>query len=345
MPQKTVKNMVEEYLSLIDQEGLLYDGSSCKDSQKEKELRKKAHTIFEMFLKNCNYADDPIMQKDMGEDIWQSLRDAVCTMKRKSGEEYLILNHFSAFLRERCKVKIRPFDRQLTTLERQLSIAKDMHDFNQARTFERHKVAEKYMVSDRTIDNDLAALRDGISVMDQKLALKNFRLKNQKVTAVSTMHPLFLTQNLTQIVCMLEGLQVMKDNWIMASYAKTTAVSIWCQLSDYARDRITGTLVDLMGLDGRWYEEISDRAESVRDKMFYDEKEASDRLGLFIYALKGSLPCSVCYIDPGDTCSEIRGRVVCLENESIQIQPDSGGPPVWIEKDRILEVEVATELR
>ena len=345
MPQKTVKNMVEEYLSLVDRKGLLYDRSSCRDSQKEKELRKKARTIFEMFLKNCNYADDPILRKDMGEDLWLSLRDVVCTMKRKSGEEYLILNDFSAFLRERCRVKISPFDRQLTTLERQLSIAKDMHDFNQARTFNRVELAEKYLVSIRTIENDLAALRDGISVMDQKLALENFRLKNKQVTAVSTMHPLFLTQNLTQIVCMLEGLRMMKNNWAMASYAETTAVSIWCQLSDYARDRITGALVDLMGLDGSWYEEISFRAESVPDKMFYDEKEASDRLGLFMYALKGALPCSVCYIDPDDICREICGKVVHLESKSVQILPESGGDPVWIELDRLLEVEVATELR
>ena len=347
MPKRTVQIMVEEYLSLADRRGLLYDRSSCRDAQKEKELRKKAHTIFEAFLKDCDYKDDSIQRKSIGEDIWLSLRDIICTMKRKSGEEYLILNDFFAFLWDRCRVEIKHFDRQLTSLERQLSIAKDMHDFNQARTFDRHTVAEKYLVSDRTIDNDLAALREGISVMDQKLALKNFRLKNHKVTAVSTMHPLFLTQNLTQIICMLEGLRMMKDNWTMASYVETTAVNIWCQLSDYARDRITGTPVDMMGLDASWYKEISHRAESVKDKMFYDEKEAGDGFGLLMYALKGSLPCSVCYIDPDDTCREINGKVIQLEydTDTIKIQPDSGGTPVWIEKDRILEVEVATELR
>lgn len=347
MPRRTVKTMVDEYLSLVDAKGLLHDRSSCRDAKKEKELRKKAHTIFDAFLKDCDYKDDSILRKDIGEDIWLSLRDVICTMKRKSGEEYLILNDFSAFLGDRCKVKIKPFDRQLTSLERQLSIAKDLHDYDQARTFDRHTVAEKYLVSDRTIDNDLAALREGISVMDQKLVLENFRLKNHKVTAVSTMHPLFLAQNLTQIVCMLEGLRMMKDNWAMASYAETTAASIWCQLSDYAKDRITGTLVDLMGLDGSWYKEISDKSESMKEKMFYDEKEAGDRFGLFMYALKGSLPCSVCYIDPDDTCREILGKVkhIEFESNSIQILSDSGGIPVRIEMDRILEAEVATELR
>ena len=345
MPKRTVQTVVEEYLSLVDRKGLCYVSSPCRDARKEKELRKKAHTIFEAFLKDCDYKSDSIRRKETGEYIRPSLRDVVCAMKRKSGEEYLIINDFFAFLQDSCKVQITPFDRQLTTLERQLSIAKDLHDFDRARTFDRHTVAEKYLVSDRTIDNDLAALREGISVMDQRLALKNFCLNYHKVTAVSTMHPLFLTQNLTQIVCMLEGLRMMKENWFMASYAETTAVSIWCQLSDYARERITGTLVYLMGLDGSWYNHISRRAEVIGDKMFYDEKEAGDRSGLFVYALKGSMPCEVCYIDMDDTRREIRGKVTGLKDERVRILPASGEAAVWIEKDRILEVEVATELR
>ena len=64
-----------------------------------------------------------------------------------------------------------------------------------------------------------------------------------------------------------------------------------------------------------------------------------------MYALKGSLPCSVRYIDPDDTCREILGKVIHLENDRILFRPDSGETFVWIEKDRILEVEVATELR
>ena len=95
----------------------------------------------------------------------------------------------------------------------------------------------------------MKALREGISVMDQELRLSDVQLRNRKVTAVSTMHPLFLAQNLTQIICMLEGLRRMENNWVMSSYARNTAVSIWCQLSQYARERIRGTLVDLMGLD------------------------------------------------------------------------------------------------
>lgn len=139
----------------------------------------------------------------------------------------------------------------------------------------------------------MKALREGISVMDQELRLSDVQLHNRKVTAVSTMHPLFLAQNLTQIICMLEGLRRMENNWVMSSYARNTAVSIWCQLSQYARERIRGTLVDLMGLDAGWYERISHETEMHSGTMFYNEAEASDQYGLLMYAMKGGIPCCI----------------------------------------------------
>ena len=139
----------------------------------------------------------------------------------------------------------------------------------------------------------MKALREGISVMDQELRLSDVQLHNRKVTAVSTMHPLFLAQNLTQIICMLEGLRRMENNWVMSSYARNTAVSIWCQLSQYARERIRGTLVDLMGRDAGWYERISHEAEMHSGTMFYNEAEASDQYGLLMYAMKGGIPCCI----------------------------------------------------
>ena len=141
-----------------------------------------------------------------------------------------------------------------------------MHDFNKARDFARQEVAEKYLVSEKTIENDMKALREGISVMDQEIRLSDVQLRNRKVTAISTMHPLFLAQNLTQIICMLEGLRRMEDDWAMQSYARNTAVSIWCQLSDYARERISGTLVDLMGLTPTGMKELAVRRKCGRGR-------------------------------------------------------------------------------
>ena len=344
MPKVSVQKAVSEYLSLTDKKGLLYD-RTFRDARREKDLKKKAHAVLDAFLETCDYREEPVRAPQMDQMLRTSLQDIICAMKRKSGEEYLVCNDFFAWLEDRCKVRVKPFDRQLTPLERQLSIARDLHDFNRAGEFDRNEAARKYLVSERTIDADLAALHDGICVMDQKLALQDFQLRNKKVTAVSTMHPLFLTQNLTQIVCMLEGLRRMEDSWTLHSYARRSAVSIWCQLSSYARDRILETLTDLMDLDRAWYEGIDEEADSQKGRMFYTETEASDSFGRLMYALKGDLPCSVVYIGEDERAEEIRGRVVRVSDRGAEILAEGSADPVLIGKDRVLEVEVAAQFR
>ena len=191
----------------------------------------------------------------------------------------------------------------------------------------------------------MKALREGIAVMDQEIRLSDFRLRNRRVTAISTMHPLFLAQNLTQIICMLEGLHRMEADWVMGSYARNTAVSIWCQLSEYARTRIAGTLIDLMGLDGDWYSCIDEAAGQRSEKMFYNEPDSSDRNGLLVYAMKGSLLCSICYISDDDAAYEARGFVTGIDKSSVRIRRESEEEEIVIDRNNILEIEVATQLR
>lgn len=177
----------------------------------------------------------------------------------------------------------------------------------------------------------MKALREGISVMDQEIRLSDIQLRNRKVTAVSTMHPLFLAQNLTQVIGMLEGLRRMEDDWAMRSYARNTAVSIWCQLSDYAQGRISGTLVDLMGLDADWYERISCETEMRSGKVFYNEKESSDRFGLLMYAMKGGLPCCIRYIHD-DEAREVRGIIKELHGNTIRVNQTPTNEELLLDK-------------
>ncbi len=150
----SIHNSIQEYLTQTETKGLLYDRSFVVDAQKKRGLQKKAQVIFEAFLQTCDYADESVRTAGMGEMLRASLIEVICAMKRKSGEEYRVVNDYLAFLQDRWKVETAPLDRQLTPLERQLSIAKELHDFGQAKEFDRHKVAEKYLVSDRTIEND-----------------------------------------------------------------------------------------------------------------------------------------------------------------------------------------------
>jgi hypothetical protein len=64
-----------------------------------------------------------------------------------------------------------------------------------------------------------------------------------------------------------------------------------------------------------------------------------------MYALKGSLPCSIVFIDDDDMAMEICGKVVHIKESGIEMLAEGAAEPVVISREKILEVEVATEFR
>jgi hypothetical protein len=69
-------------------------------------------------------------------------------------------------------------------------------------------------VSSKTLGDDLKKLKgdgdDLLEVMGQKLTV-DFDRKKGKLYFPSTVHPLFLTFNLTQVITTLEGLKLMSE--------------------------------------------------------------------------------------------------------------------------------------
>ena len=179
MKKTTVQDTVTEYLEQFNRRGFLYVPSQSWDSRKIKAMQKKAIEILS-FQDNPGVLAESVRTRGEADSIRDSIRDTISKMLRKSNEEYLIANDYFAFLHQKYKLQIQPFDRQLTSLERQLSIAKDMHDFNKARDFDRQEVAEKYLVSEKTIENDMKALREGIS-----LAVRRQRTKRRIMSGAS----------------------------------------------------------------------------------------------------------------------------------------------------------------
>jgi hypothetical protein len=79
--------------------------------------------------------------------------------------------------------------------------------------------------------------------------------------------------------------------------------------------------------------------------MFYNEDEYSASNGMLMYALKWYLPCSIVIIDDDDMEVEIHGRVFRIEESGVKILAEDAAEPVVIGREKILEVEVATEFR
>lgn len=139
-----------------------------------------------------------------------------------------------------------------------------------------HTIAELpdvLWVSDRTIEEDLKRLRgvnDPIQVCGRRFSIPDTERHDGQLTFASTAHPLFLTENLTQVLVMLKGLKLMSENPLYRSYAEQTASEIWEQLSLYAKNRIHFVLGKLLPEDLSWYDGLKSSNRS-----FYTEEMCS----------------------------------------------------------------------
>ena len=219
------------------------------------------------------------------------------------------------------------------SLERQLHIVKLFHDPEKNK---RSAIPSMLYVSEKTIENDLKKLQgedgDPLEVLGQKLVV-DFDRKSGRFP--STVHPLFLTFNLTQVITTLEGLKKMSEDSAHKNYALNAARTIWAQLSDYATRRIF-TVSEGLGLDTRWYQSL----ESGEKNMFYFETMCSTSVGResALYCFKNSKPCFIEYLEDD-------GRTVYYKNCLIKIHDrhnntliiDMDGKELKLDTDRVLK--------
>jgi len=133
-------------------------------------------------------------------------------------------------------------------------------------------LSERLWVSTRTLEEDLKKLRgldeDPIQILGRKFEIRDMERKNGKVLLSSTVHPFFLTWNLTQVIAALKGLQMMMENPLMKVYAEKSAEDLWMQLSSYGKNRILQVSKELFQEDTAFYEALA-RSES---DAFLEEK-------------------------------------------------------------------------
>lgn len=143
-----------------------------------------------------------------------------------------------------------------------------------------HKIDELEQllwINSRTIEQDIKVLRGNdleevIQINGKKFTISEIERRNNSLDMQSTVHPLFLTSNLTQIIVMLRGLQGFKDDPLLGTYSCAQAKVIWDQLSEYAKARIIYVSQNLLLDDLEWYRYLENQTGS---KMFLSEKMCS----------------------------------------------------------------------
>lgn len=158
------------------------------------------------------------------------------------------------------------------TFERLMFIAK----YLQEKDSRISNLPEILWVSQRQIEADLAKLRgkdnDPIQVCGKPFYIEDTNRKDGRITFKSTAHPLFLAENLSQVLIMLKGLKQMAEDPLYQPYAEETAREIWEQLSTYAKDRILIVFKELLPEDYGWYKSLE---KPEKDNRFYSEENVS----------------------------------------------------------------------
>ena len=185
------------------------------------------------------------------------------------------------------------------TFERLMFIATYLQDENNRIS----DLSEKLWISERTIEEDMKRLRDDvdpIQVCGKKFFISGTERRDGGIRFQSTAHPIFLAENLTQVLVMLKGLRVMAENPLYEPYALQTGREIWNQLSVYAKNRIRFVLQDLMPEDSSWYEKLAE----VNDDYYFHTETACSQIynsgsSVILDCIKNGKPFCVEYEEDG----------------------------------------------
>ena len=318
----TFQESIDEFIASQPEGGMKF-----KDKKINKDgLKKIFKSIDEYALK---MTIGTLGAKQIREDIMDSIQKSRISKEKLHyvNSRYIEFMNKNYFYDKPKSEQIKELPPHYSDLERRILIAKKMHS-----EFNLSEIAREFLVSERTIQNDLESLNNGeVSIFNQQLKIEYKKRRNGHIEMESKAHPLFLVENLTQIIAILNGLGlVSRRDPEIREYAEKTAVSIWKQLSDNAKNRILYELVDMLKLNRKWYNRISELSgEEKRGSIFKRERESSKNQ--YYYFLKNRQPCFIEYVDDDGNMvkqyvTRIKGqrenRAICYiseENRDIEI--------------------------
>lgn len=290
----------------------IYFDEFIRSIRYDKDLQKAAKRL----LKENKESGLPSMPGfDESEYLGSNIRESVKSLTRGKDTAIAVYRRLVTFLQNKgvpVSVEFPPVPVD-NSFERQMFIAKYLQDEDTRIS----DLEDLLWVSERTISDDLLRLsgdKDPIQVCGRPFIIREANRSRGRMHFGSTAHPLFLTENLTQVIVILKGLRAMAENPLYIRYAEASAADIWQQLSDYARKRIRFVLSDLMPEDLSWYEELEKRSD-----LFMTERECSVNGNVWLDCIKNDKPFYVEYhADDGvvfyEDCRFVPGSISQGEN-------------------------------
>ena len=174
----------------------------------------------------------------------------------------------------------------------------------------------------------------------KKFVIEDLEIKKDHAHDLpSTVHPLFLTFNVTQVIVILKGLKEMSEHHELYSYSMKAACEIWEQLSDIAKERILYVTKELMPEEEQWFKELA----SLGNNRFWPEYQCTAHGDNAVMdCLKNG---GLCYIEykVGEETQLLKGvEILRIYTETIKVRIN--GEVRDLERDRILKCSTRSEL-
>ncbi|MFZ5626798.1 MAG: hypothetical protein ACOY3H_05580 [Bacillota bacterium] len=258
--------------------------------------------------------------------------DGISSYTRDKGRLTRILNHFFNFVRQKYQIDIEPenYFPVFDTLEKSERMVALLKYLQEPRT--RREIAEHFHISERALADDLTELQSGFTFLGYTMKIELNRREN---TYDSTIHPIFLPLNLSEVYALTVGLKLIGRNSIFGDIFYYIADSIFQQLSVYAKQRIAGKAEE----KGISFNEIPAMVYRAEDQII-----ASGRNQLLAYFLKSGAPCKIEYntesgiqtiigkVDYAKSGRDYATDRIIIQNEKQQVE---------IEYEQILSIQFA----
>ena len=127
------------------------------------------------------------------------------------------------------------FEREsLNSYERQIDLLKILNS-----SMSKRQIMDYYAISRKPLEKDINKLIDGTNILGQNVKINNIKREAGEIHYESSVHPIFLPLNLTEVYSMTVLLKILaKENAVYSETLNNLANKTYSQLSDYAKEKI-----------------------------------------------------------------------------------------------------------
>lgn len=259
--------------------------------------------LLNFFKQHCDLNTDiSIILKNLDEFL-QKTADGIWSYKKnKNNLNYYVRNFFN-FVSKYHGVEIDvdtyfPPLRFLEKTERMIEILKYLHEGPKTR----EEISEHFGISDRALSDNLNELQSGdYSFLGYSMKIN---LKRGENTYDSTIHPVFLPLNLSEVYALTVGLKLTGRETVFKDIYDYIADCIYDQLSSYGKRRISEKAKEI----GVHFTDVHRKAYRFEEDIL-NSKLGKKRQQMFSYYLKSGEPCEIEY-DTKEGIKTVVGRVV-----------------------------------